>query len=91
MSKDAQSSERKARDVGVFVPDAQCKLHFFHAGWAKEGSERIECVHRFGFESRRAMAVSIGLSEAQLKGVRLHMLCDSPAAFVKGGSGSVDV
>ena len=42
MSKDAQSSERKARDVGVFVPDAQCKLHFFHAGWAKEGSERIE-------------------------------------------------
>jgi hypothetical protein len=67
-SKNEQSLDRKVRDVGVFVPDVQCKLQFFHAGSIRDGSERIECVHSFGFGSRRALAVSIGLSEAQLKG-----------------------
>jgi len=59
---------RKSTEAGILVPDAQCKLQFFFKGGISEGLNRIECVHKFAFASRRAMAEIVGLTEAQLKG-----------------------
>jgi hypothetical protein len=65
-----QGAARKSRQRGKDVVECALKMKFFFR-WDEDivcSSERVKCVLKFAFSSRKQMADQLGLTDAQLEG-----------------------